>query len=92
VSTIDAELPLVARLRTRSRAVFLAAEESPAQDLSNHLRDAADEIERLRNAAIDALAGWKYIREHHGDLYGVGWDRVQTALEASLAVPSRDQA
>lgn len=39
----------------------------------------------LREAAIDALAGWKYIRSVHGDLYGVGWDRVQDKLAAALA-------
>lgn len=38
------------------------------------------ENERLREAASDALAGWRYIRANHGDLYGVGWDRVETAL------------
>ena len=46
--------------------------------------EAADEIERLRAAAEDALAGWMYIRRTHGDLYGVGWDRVQTKLAEAL--------
>ena len=45
-------------------------------------RDA--EVERLREAARDALSGWIYIRGTHGDLYGVGWDRVQDKLEAAL--------
>lgn len=36
-------------------------------------------------AASDALAGWRYIREQHGDLYGVGWDRVESALTAAIA-------
>ena len=36
-------------------------------------------------AMTDALSGWRYIRQHHGDLYGVGWDRVETALAAALA-------
>ena len=31
----------------------------------------------------DALSGWRYIRESHGDLYGVGWGRVQAKLEAA---------
>lgn len=39
----------------------------------------------LCEAATDALAGWRYIRQHHGDLYGVEWDRVETALTAALA-------
>lgn len=36
-------------------------------------------------AMRDALAGWRYIRQSHGDLYGVGWDRVEQKLEAALA-------
>ena len=40
--------------------------------------------EEILNALKDALNGWKYIREVHGDLYGVGWDRVQDRLEAIL--------
>jgi hypothetical protein len=38
----------------------------------------------LRDALADMLSGWKYIRKHHGDLYGVGWDRAQAAAEAAL--------
>jgi hypothetical protein len=43
-----------------------------------------DEIARLRSALADMHSGWLYIREHHGDLYGVGWDRCQAAAEAAL--------
>jgi hypothetical protein len=39
----------------------------------------------LLAAAEDALAGWNYIRAAHGDLYGVGWDRVEKALSAAIA-------
>jgi hypothetical protein len=42
------------------------------------------ERDELREATTDALAGWRYIREHHGDLYGVGWDRVEQSLSAAL--------
>lgn len=38
-------------------------------------------------AATDALSGWRYLRKHHGDLPGVAWDRVETALTESLAPP-----
>ena len=38
----------------------------------------------VKDALMDALSGWKYIRHSHGDLYGVGWDRVQDKLEAIL--------
>lgn len=49
VPSIDAELPLEERLRARSRAVFLAAEASPARDMSNHFVEAADEITSLKS-------------------------------------------
>lgn len=42
----------------------------------------------LRNAALDALSGWQYIRRRHGDLEGVGWDRVESALTSALATPA----
>jgi hypothetical protein len=31
----------------------------------------------LLEALQDMLSGWKYIRQTHGDLYGVGWDRAE---------------
>ena len=40
----------------------------------------------MHAALEDMLAGWKYIRQHHGDLYGVGWDRCQQSAEAALAL------
>ena len=46
----------------------------PAKELTDEVKD----------ALMDALSGWRYIRECHGDLYGVGWDRVQEKLEAIL--------
>jgi hypothetical protein len=39
----------------------------------------------IREALEDMLSGWKYIREVHGDLYGVGWDRAQEKAKAALA-------
>jgi len=45
------------------------------------IKELSDEV---IDALQDALNGWKYIRENHGDLYGVGWDRVQDKLEAIL--------
>jgi hypothetical protein len=39
----------------------------------------------MREALDDALGGWRYIRQHHGDLSGVGWDRVEDAARAALA-------
>ena len=49
-------------------------------------RDAARaEVERLREALTDMLAGWRYIRQEHGDLYGVGWDRAEEKARKALA-------
>lgn len=42
-------------------------------------------LEQAREALKDMLSGWKYIRETHGDLYGVGWDRAQDKVERALA-------
>lgn len=46
----------------------------------------------LYEALTDALAGLRYIREHYhdertatGDLYGVGFDRVEGKAQAALA-------
>lgn len=52
----------------------------------------------LLQQALDSLkdfaSGWAYIRDSHGDLYGVGWDRAQEkgrkaidALQATIAQP-----
>jgi hypothetical protein len=58
----------------------------------NRQRDEAKANARLIAAAPELLAalkdiysGWKYLRETHGDLYGVGWDRSQEKAEAAIA-------
>jgi len=52
---------------------------------------AADEVEalrarvaELRNALMDLLTGWRYIRHVHGDLSGVGWDRCEDSASKAL--------
>ena len=42
-------------------------------------------VQELAAALKDMTAGWRYIRETHGDLYGVGWDRAEDAARAVLA-------
>ncbi len=42
---------------------------------------APDLLEALR----DMAAGWEYIRQTHGDSYGVGWDRAQEKATAAIA-------
>jgi hypothetical protein len=39
----------------------------------------------LLDALKDMHGGWQYIRETHGDLYRVGWDRAQKKAEAAIA-------
>ena len=43
-----------------------------------------DVNQQLVEALKDMLSGWRYIRDTHGDLYGVGWDRAQQAAEKAL--------
>lgn len=42
-------------------------------------------LRQIIESQRDMLAGWKYIRDSHGDLYGVGWDRAQEKAEAAIA-------
>ncbi len=48
----------------------------------------------LRTAARDMLSGWKEIRRSGGEseIYGIGWDRSQNAVELALNTPSTDAA
>jgi len=39
----------------------------------------------LIEALKDMLSGWRYIRETHGDLYGVGWERAEDQASAAIA-------
>ena len=52
------------------------------------LRDTCARLERERDEAREALrdmlSGWKYIRQVHGDLSGVGWNRAQGKAEKAL--------
>lgn len=64
-----------------------ALTEDIAAQLAPMLRSIAHERNALKSALTDMLAGWKYIRLTHGDLYGVGWNRCQDAAETALAPP-----
>jgi hypothetical protein len=46
--------------------------------------EAADRIEELENALLDARSGMNYIRDTYGDLYGVGFDRVEDKAAKAL--------
>ena len=43
-----------------------------------------ERIQQLTDALADARSGLNYIRETHGELYGVGFDRVEQACAALL--------
>jgi predicted nucleic acid-binding Zn-ribbon protein len=60
-----------------------------AEKAENRLAELEAEVKTLREALIDMRSGWKYIREMHGDLYGVGWDRAQDKADAALAATLR---
>lgn len=66
---------------TGNMVAAVAGFEQSDEDRANaNLIAAAPE---LLEALHDILSGWKYIRQAHGDLYGVGWDRAeQKATEA----------
>ena len=51
-------------------------------------------LQQARDALEDNRSGMAYIRQSHGDLYGVGWERAEqkaqkalAALDAELAKP-----
>ncbi len=44
----------------------------------------AREARLLEDALMDARSGLLYIRETHGNLYGVGFDRVEEKAKAAL--------
>jgi len=46
----------------------------------------------LREALLDMASGWRYIRQHHGDLPGVGWERCEASATAALALQPSDAA
>lgn len=95
------------RVRTRLRgeaSPLMSIPANPDRDVDLLLDNGAAALEAAEadaqamrevvgSALLDARAGWRYIREHHGDLYGVGWDRVEQKLTAALAaLPSPPEA
>lgn len=82
----DAALEIVRGIDRTSRAYTDFIAEVIARHRQHSLPDRNSE---LRNAALDALSGWRYIRRAHGDLHGVGWDRVEHALDTTLAEGSK---
>ena len=90
------QVPLVERLEAVPADARLAVNDGPfstsfypvgamAHEAAAELRRQHAVIAELLEALKDMHSGWKYIRETHGDLYGVGWDRSQEKAEAAIA-------
>ena len=71
------------------------------RDVAGQLQDAqverdtlAAKVAELTEALKDMLSGWRYIRQDpkHREIYGVGWDRAQSAVERALSSQSAQQA
>lgn len=65
-----------------------------SKTMAEHAREyrtrKAERIARMEAALKDMLSGWVYIRQQHGDLYGVAWDRCENAARNALAKPTKD--
>ncbi|PCI54176.1 MAG: hypothetical protein COB36_10830 [Alphaproteobacteria bacterium] len=44
----------------------------------------ARQARQLEDALLDSRSGMLYIRENHGNLYGVGFDRVEEKAQDAL--------
>jgi len=79
----------IERLRAAYEQVSNDCRNLTEKVIPNIKADAEVEIERLREALRDMLAGWRYIRQTHGELYGVGWDRCEQSASAALKEQER---
>jgi hypothetical protein len=66
------------------------------EDINDLLHKTQTPTQQLLSEAVaaleDMLAGWQYIRQFHGDLYGVGWERCEAnAIEAIRKAKGGDQ-
>ncbi|EKN5961471.1 TPA: hypothetical protein ACPZLZ_003953 [Yersinia enterocolitica] len=63
-------------------------------ELDKKYRAVAAENMLLKVAARDMLGGWKEIRRSGGEseIYGIGLDRSQSAVESALNTPATTQA
>jgi hypothetical protein len=84
--------PPAEKARYEKREAAYQAEKAKRFAEWSAARDRAEEDARrlaafpaLVDALEDMFNGWRYIRETHGDLYGVGWDRAEDKARAALA-------
>ena len=74
-------LELADALTSMPIGVSISKIEAAGEELRRLHAANAELVEALR----DMNEGWKYIRQVHGDLYGVGWDRAQDKADAALS-------
>lgn len=74
----------ISRLETAGPHISITLGEATGLVRISDLRALLSAFREQREALTDMLAGWRYIREHHGDLYGVGWDRCETNAKRAL--------
>ena len=55
-------------------------------DFGKALEGYAERAKQLEDALNDARNGLLYVRSVHGELYGVGFDRVEAKAKAALDV------
>jgi len=69
-----------------SQAIFAHPEwrNSREDHAAAMLRQLLTQRAELLEALKDMRNGWRYIRETHGDLYGVGWDRAENKANAAI--------
>jgi hypothetical protein len=83
---------LCARTQARAATEYITKLERDLAAAVERAERAEAALITARNAMGDALSGWRYIRGTHGDLYGVGWDRVEQKLDAALAAKETPDA
>ena len=61
-------------------------------EINHASAETAKVLEQAIGALADILGGWRYIRQFHGDLYGVhgdlygvGWDRCEKSASIAIA-------
>lgn len=54
-------------------------------EINHASAETAKVVEQAIGALADILGGWRYIRQSHGDLYGVGWDRCEKSASIAIA-------
>ena len=69
-------------LRKRATCVFLATEAGPAQDLSDHMRHAADKIEELTAELSGFQKQFRFCCEHGGTATPPGPDYCPRCVDA----------